>query len=59
MLAVEVLLPSMIMAAQSGTSGMGRHDGQGLATRVLGAQFGDLGKAQASEVKLLNLRVQN
>lgn len=58
MLAIKIFLPSVIMATKAEISGVGRHDGQGLGTRVLGSQFGDLAKTHASEGKLLNLNLQ-
>lgn len=42
-LATEIFLPSLIMATQSETSGMGRHDGWSLEMGGLGSWFVDLG----------------
>lgn len=44
MLAIEIFLPGMIMATQSETSAMGRHDGKSLGTMMLASWFVDLGK---------------
>lgn len=44
MLAIEILLPSMIMATQSEVPGVAWHDGQSLGTVILASWFVDLGK---------------